>query len=224
MLQLSHHQIINHRQTSWISALVSCVSTSDTLSVSSNELLNVIYSTWWKNSHILCTTKCEKRKTSEKSCADTLHSALVVTVLVPQIYVILMQARNADLSNNKFICRGTLAYEFALRKTQVFLSANSYSILFTLHCSLLSHPVNIEIVVSLNSSFHRSALHHPPHLICTFFFPVQTKHWATRRLHLSASCCPNAATRSFPQRVCNTHHKKKLISAAQALCVTHSLR
>lgn len=140
----------------------------------------------------------------------------MVTILVPQIYVILMQARNADLSNNKFICRGTLAYEFALRKTCVFLSANSYSILFTLHCSLLSHPVNIEIVVSLN-------------IILPTSFVLSSSRFR-RNIELHAGCISlhrAAQTRLpvfFPQRVCNTHHKKKLISAAQALCVTHSLR
>lgn len=216
MLQLSHHQIINHRQTSWISALVSCVPTSDTLCVSSNELLNIIYSTWWKNSQILCTTKCENWKTSEKSCADTLHSAVVVTVLVPQIYVILMQARNADLSNNKFICRGTLAYEFALRKTL------PYSLL----CTVLYCPTQS----TLKLLYLWTLLSTVPLFIILPTSSVLSSSRFRQNIELHAGCISlhrAAQTRLpvfFPHRVCNTHHKKNLISAAQALCVTHSLR
>lgn len=105
--------------------------------------------------------------------------------------------------------------------TEKNTSFSQFKFIFpTLYFALFSHPVNIEIVVSLNSSFYHSALHHPPHLICTFFFPVQTKYWATPQLHRSASCCPNAATRFFPHRICNTHHKKTNFRCSGTLCYT----
>lgn len=175
--------------------------------------------TWWNNSHILSTTKCEYGKTPVESHADTLHSTSAVTVLVPQIDVILMQARNVgpvDLSNNKFICRGTLAHESALRKTCVFLSADSYSIVFASHCfpiqstlkllSLWTLLSAVPLFIILPGSFvlsssqfrqnialdascislHRAGQMRQP-VFCWFFFPSHLQHSSQKKTNFRCS-------------------------------------